>query len=98
MRRSSWAHERLVTALAYQRERALLASGARDGVVAVWPSVGGAARRASARRGGPPPGPKPLVVLRAGASVGGVAWSADDRDVLVARDDGMLSALQVEDG
>ncbi len=94
-------HGSLVTALAYQHQGPLLASGARDGVVAVWPAagvgVGRAVSRASARRGGPTPGPKPLVVLRPAAPVGAVEWSVDDRDVLVAGDDGTLRCWRVAD-
>lgn len=90
-------HRKVVTALAYQHERPLLASGDRDGVVVAWRPDRGAAQRASSRRGAPTAGPRPLAVLDRGAPVHLLAWTADDRDLLVARDDGTLSSWRVED-
>jgi len=74
------AHAKLVTALAHQHRGPLLASGGRDGLAAVW-------QPARSRT--------PVALLHGASPVAHVAWTADDRDLLVARADGTVTAWRV---
>lgn len=70
------AHQKLISCLSYQHRGALLASGGRDGLVAVWRPTGPS---------------RPLAQIRAASPVSHLAWTADDRDLLVARADGSVA-------
>lgn len=85
------AHDKLVTALAYQRRGGLLASGARDGLAALWRPADGFERRGGAARRTL----TPLALLRDGEPVVALAWTVDDRDLLVARADGTVASWGV---
>lgn len=74
------AHEDFVDALAFQRVGPLLASGGRDGTVAVW-RVGRQGNLASLENLGSP--------------VVGLAWSANDRRLAAGCEDGTVTVLEV---
>ena len=74
------AHEDFVDALAFQRVGPLLASGGRDGTVAVW-RVGRQGNLASLENLGSP--------------VVGLAWSANDRRLAAGCEDETVTVLEV---
>lgn len=69
------AHELPLTALAWQRQGPLLASGGQDGLLALWNTA--KSKRAAA-------------AVQLGANVAQLAWSPDDRQLAVGCDDGAV--------
>lgn len=71
-------HDAPLTAVAFQRGRTFLASGAQDGRVAIWQ---------------PARSTRPLGVARLGGGVSTVRWSPDDQRLLVGTAMGQAVAL-----
>jgi WD40 repeat protein len=72
------AHEDYVSALAYQRTGPLLASGGRDGLVALWD---------------PGEGSTPVALENLGSAVAHLAWSPDDRLLAAGCEDGTVAVF-----
>lgn len=74
------ADDKLVTALAYQKQGDYLASGGSDGLIALWQP--GAAKR-------------PLAQVRLDAGVTALCWSANERQLLAGTAGGTVFAYSI---